>query len=184
MLWRTSKDDAAKSTSSKTSSWLKRFGIDSDKIKETIKTEGQTMMLWGNFNVNKLKNAAGLNETQLTEPSFLEKIRRDMRNFKYATLHRAYTVYKSPETQEKIKEFKAFVTRQKYEIKEGLVKYNNFIFWWKVDSDKYGANFRKYWRMRRAYKDGALDFYMTTFLIIGGFTLFYGLFKGRGKSSK
>ncbi len=64
------------------------------------------------------------------------------------------------------------------------MKYNNFIFWWKPDSDKYGANFRKYWRMRRAYKDGALDFYMTTFLIIGGFTMFYGMFKGRAKSGK
>lgn len=64
------------------------------------------------------------------------------------------------------------------------MKYNNFIFWWKPDSDKYGANFRKYWRMRRAYKDGALDFYMTTFLIIGGLTMFYGMFKGRAKSGK
>lgn len=69
-------------------------------------------------------------------------------------------------------------------MKEGLVKYNNFIFWWKVDADKYGANFRKYWRMKRAFKDGALDFYMTTFLIIGGLTMIYGLFKGRGKSAK
>jgi hypothetical protein len=76
------------------------------------------------------------------------------------------------------------VTRQKYEIKEGLVKYNNFVFWWKPDSEKYGANFRKYWRMRRALKDGVLDFYVTTFLIIGGFTIIYGLFKGRGKSAK
>jgi len=38
--------------------------------------------------------------------------------------------------------------------------------------------------MRRALKDGVLDFYMTTFLIIGGLTIIYGLFKGRGRSAK
>jgi hypothetical protein len=69
-------------------------------------------------------------------------------------------------------------------MKEGLVKYNNFIFWWKTDSGRYGSKFRKYWRMKRAYKDGALDFYMSTFIIIGGFTLIYGIFKGRAKSAK
>jgi len=131
-----------------------------------------------------MKYTAGLNETQLAEPSLLDNIKREMRLWKYSTLHKAYTVYKSPETQENINKLKAFLKRQKYEFKEGLVKYNNFVFWWKPDSDKYGDRFRKYWRMRRALKDGVLDFYMTTFLIIGGFTIIYGLFKGRGKSAK
>jgi hypothetical protein len=51
-------------------------------------------MLWGNFNVNKMKYTAGLNETQLAEPSLLDNIRRDMRLWKYGVLHKAYTVYK------------------------------------------------------------------------------------------
>jgi hypothetical protein len=68
-------------------------------------------MLWGNFNVNKMKYTAGLNETQLAEPSLLDNIRRDMRLWKYGVLHKAYTVYKSPETKEKIDKLKAFLTR-------------------------------------------------------------------------
>lgn len=68
-------------------------------------------MLWGNINVNKMKYTAGLSETQLAEPSLLDNIKRDMRLWKYSTLHKAYTVYKSPETQEKINKLKAFVTR-------------------------------------------------------------------------
>ena len=69
------------------------------------------MMLWGKINVNKMKYAAGLNETQLAEPSLLDNIRRDMRLWKYATLHKAYTIYKSPETQERISQLKALVKR-------------------------------------------------------------------------
>ena len=102
VLRRKSKDQTTKTTSSKSSSWLHRFGIDSDKIKRSIKKEGSNLILWGNINVNKMKYAAGLNETQLAEPSLLDNIRRDMRLWRYATLHKAYTVYKSPETQEKI----------------------------------------------------------------------------------
>ena len=59
------------------------------------------------------------------------------------------------------------------------MKYNNFIFWWKADSDKYGKHFRKWWRFRRAYKEGVLDFYSSTILIVGGLTIFYGILKGR-----
>lgn len=102
VLRRKSKDQTTKTTSSKSSSWLHRFGIDSDKIKRSIKKEGSNLILWGNINVNKMKYAAGLNETQLAEPSLLDNIRRDMRLWRYATLHKAYIVYKSPETQEKI----------------------------------------------------------------------------------
>lgn len=65
-------------------------------------------------------------------------------------------------------------------MKEGLVKYNNFVFWWKADGSKY----RRWWRFRRAYKDGALDFYMSTTLIIGGFILLYGLYRGNKKRGK
>ncbi len=64
------------------------------------------------------------------------------------------------------------------------MKYNNFVFWWKPNAEKYGNNFRKWWRFRRAYKDGVMDFYTNTFLIIGGCTLCIGLLKGRGKSGK
>lgn len=72
------------------------------------------------------------------------------------------------------------------ELKEGLVKYNNFIFWWKVDSDKYGQSFRRYWRLRQAYNSGMLDFYTRLLIIIGGVTVVYGVYRGykkRGNTS-
>ena len=61
------------------------------------------------------------------------------------------------------------------------MKYNNFVFWWKADSDRYGKHFRKWWRFRRAYKEGVFDFYSSTFLVIGSFTLLYGLYRGSKK---
>lgn len=80
-----------------------------------------------------------------------------------------------------MRKVKDFVTRSKTEFSDGIVKYNNFVFWWKRDSDKYGSNFRRWWRFRRAYKEGVFDFYMSTLMLIGGFTLIYGLYRGNKK---
>ena len=64
------------------------------------------------------------------------------------------------------------------------MKYNNFIFWWKVDSDKWGTNFKKYWRFRKAYNEGVFDFYLSTLLLVGGLTIVVGLIKGYRKGGK
>lgn len=64
------------------------------------------------------------------------------------------------------------------------MKYNNFIFWWKADSDRWGSNFKKYWRFRKAYNEGVIDFYMSTILIIGGLTMTVGFLKGYRKGGK
>lgn len=69
-------------------------------------------------------------------------------------------------------------------MKEGLVKYNNFFFWWKVEEGKYGTSFRRWWRFRTAYRDGVLDFYSTLILITCGFTMLYGIYKGNKKGKK
>lgn len=61
------------------------------------------------------------------------------------------------------------------------MKYNNFVFWWKTDSDRYGSSFLRWWRFRRAYKEGAVDFYMSTIMIVGGLTILIGLVKGYRK---
>ena len=58
------------------------------------------------------------------------------------------------------------------------------MFWWKRDSEKYGSNFRRWWRFSRAYKEGVLDFYMTSLLLIGGFTLIYGIYRGNKNGTK
>ena len=76
---------------------------------------------------------------------------------------------------------KEFITRQKSTVSGGLVKYNNFVFWWKVDSDRYGSSFVRWWRWRRAYKEGVLDFYMKAMLGLAGFTLVYGFYRGYRK---
>ena len=80
-----------------------------------------------------------------------------------------------------MRRLKAFVTRQKVDLKEGLVKYNNFIFWWKKDSNGYGSGFKRYWRFKKAYNEGVLDFYMSTLLLVGGFTVIYGVYRGYKK---
>ncbi len=41
-----------------------------------------------------------------------------------------------------------------------------------------------WWRLRRAYKEGAIDFYMSTLLLIGGFTMLYGMYRGNKKKGK
>jgi hypothetical protein len=137
-------------------------------------------MLFGNFNVNKLKYS-GIYETQLKEPSRLDLLRRDLQLWSRIKMHQVYDIYHSDATQNTIRRVKDFVTNQRTELSEGLVKYNNFVFWWKTDSDKYGSNFIKWWRFRRAYKEGVLDFYMRTVILIGGFTLLYGLYRGNKK---
>jgi len=63
------------------------------------------------------------------------------------------------------------------------VKYNNFVFWWRVDEAKWGTNFRRYWRFRKAQKEGVFDFYSRVVLLLGGATLLYGFFKGRKQDS-
>ena len=57
--------------------WLSQFGIDSDKIKEVLKKQSFNLMLFGNFNVNRLKYS-GVYETQLKEPSSYDLLRRDV----------------------------------------------------------------------------------------------------------
>lgn len=137
-------------------------------------------MLFGNFNVNKLKYS-GIYETQLKEPSRLDLLRRDLQLWSRIKMHQVYDIYHSDAAQNTIRRVKDFVTNQRTELSEGLVKYNNFVFWWKTDSEKYGSNFVKWWRFRRAYKEGVLDFYMRTVFLIGGFTLLYGLYRGNKK---
>jgi len=70
-------DTATTQAKSKLHTWLNQFGIDSDKIKEVIKKESFNMMLFGNFNVNRLKYS-GVYETQLKEPSAYDLLRRDL----------------------------------------------------------------------------------------------------------
>ena len=53
VTFRSAKSDAAKQQSDK-KSWLNSFGIDSDKIKTTIKREGFNLMLWGNVRIGSL----------------------------------------------------------------------------------------------------------------------------------
>jgi hypothetical protein len=62
ILFRSTKGEATAQQANK-KSWLNAFGIDSDKIKTTIKREGFNLMLWGNVRINSLNS--GMHETQL-----------------------------------------------------------------------------------------------------------------------
>ena len=68
---------AATQDKSKFNTWLNKFGIDSDKIKEVLKKQSFNLMLFGNFNPNRMLYQ-GLYETQLKEPSKYDIIRRDI----------------------------------------------------------------------------------------------------------
>lgn len=99
-------------------------------------------------------------------------------------MFKTYNYYKSEETQEKIKNLKHFFTRQKTDLKEGIVKYRRLAFWWSADGDKFmgKSRFRRFWNFRKAYKEGVIDLYMTTILIVGGLTILIGAYRGRKKS--
>lgn len=141
------------------------------------------MMLFGNFNVNRLKYS-GVYETQLKEPSTYDLLRRDVQIWTGIKMQQAYDLYNSDATQNTFRRVKNFFTRQKTELSEGLVKYNNFVFWWKADSEKYGSSFRRYWRFNRAVKEGVFDFYLSTMMVICGLTMLYGLYRGNKKRGK
>jgi hypothetical protein len=81
ILRKKSKAEATTSQESKYKTWLNKFGIDSEQIKKTLKTHGFNMMVWGNFNVNRLKNQ-GFHETGLKEPSRLDILRNDIQLWK------------------------------------------------------------------------------------------------------
>ena len=53
--------------------------------------------------------------------------------------------------------------------------------WWRKDKDKTGYRVRRWWNLRKAYKSGVVDFYMTTFFILGAGTMIIGIFRGRKK---
>ncbi len=108
------------------------------------------MFLFANFNPNRLRFAACHNETALKELTRLDLLKKDLWIWKQVHLHRAYSYLHSDEFKESMNRIKTFFKKQKEELAEGLVKYNNFVFWWKIDEDKYGANFRRYWRFRKA----------------------------------
>jgi len=77
-LVRKRKDDtAATQEKSRFNTWLNKFGIDSDKVKEVLKKQSLNLMVFGNFNVNRVKYS-GLYETQLKEPSKYDILRRDI----------------------------------------------------------------------------------------------------------
>lgn len=47
------------------------MGIDPDSLKETVRRDAFNMLLFGNFNMNRLKYA-NLHETSLAEPTKYE----------------------------------------------------------------------------------------------------------------
>ena len=67
-------------------------------------------MLFGNFNVNRLKYS-GVYETQLKEPSAYDLLRRDVQIWTGIKMQQAYDLYKSDATQNTFRRVKNFVTR-------------------------------------------------------------------------
>ncbi|TNV79085.1 hypothetical protein FGO68_gene890 [Halteria grandinella] len=79
---------------------------------------------------------------------------------------KTYEFINHPDTKEAVQQWKDYFQGKRVELKDGLTKYNNFIFWWKVDSDRWGSSFTRYWRFRKAYNEGMFDL------------MFVGLIKG------
>ena len=73
---------------------MSRFGIDSEQIKTTLKRNAVSMMLFGNFKLERLRYVDS-HETGIAELSKLDNYKRDFIIWKSITLQRAYDSYKS-----------------------------------------------------------------------------------------
>ena len=113
-------------------------------------------------------------------------MKRRLRVWRYEQIYRAYNFYKSEETQDRLSNFKSFFRRSSSDLSTGIVKYRRMALWWKRDENKLlgKSKLRRLFSFRSAMKEGVLDLYMTTMLIVGGITIIYGVYRGRKKDSK
>eukprot|EP00347_Sterkiella_histriomuscorum_P024505 403330876 len=169
---------------SKYSELFKKLGIDIDAIKESARQNTESLVQFGFFNPNKFDMIFS-ETTDLREPTKLDKMRRDFKIWRREKLFQMYGYYKSEDVQERIASFKNIFWTQTDNLQQGLVKYKKIAFWWQPDQSKYFGNskFRKFWNFRKAQKEGVLDFYMTTVLIVGGSVILFGVYRGYRKAN-
>ncbi|CDW80404.1 UNKNOWN [Stylonychia lemnae] len=171
---------------SRTAEALKQYGIDVNELKVSAKKQFNDMVLLGFFNPNKYIMREDVTSTSLKEATRFEIILRDLREWKTIKIIQAYEVITSPQTKEKIQRVKNIFYNGKNDLQQGLVKYKKISFWWQTDSNSWFANSRlkKIWNFRRAQKQGVTDFYLRTIMLVGGFTILFGVWRGRKKGKK
>ena len=74
---------------SKTSKLMSRFGLDADELKTTLRRDAFNLMLFANFNVDRLR-FSNTGETSLKEPTKYELFRKDMRIRKQVFIQETY----------------------------------------------------------------------------------------------
>ena len=81
---------------------MEKLGIDPGSIKETVKKNAFNALLFGNFNVNRLKYA-NIHETQIAEPTRLDLLKRDFRIWYHVKMIKTYEFVNHPDTKEAVK---------------------------------------------------------------------------------
>ena len=127
-----------------------------------------------------------VNETSIKEATRFEIILRDFKNWRRDKIIQTYEYINSPDMKEKIQSLKDFLRINKQNLGEGIVKYKKMAFWWHSNNNSYFSSTRieKFWNLRKAQKQGVFDFYMRTIMIVGGFTILIGVWRGRKKGKK
>ena len=141
------------------------------------------MMVLGNLRLDRI-NLDQETSSSLKLPSKLDTFFRDFRIMRQTALYSTYTYLTSDLNKERYRRLRAFLTRSKSEVSSGLTRYHNFAFWWKVEEGRYGSNFRRWWRWRKAKQEGVVGFYMGSALVVGGLTVLIGVWRGSRKRGK
>ena len=68
---------------------MSRFGLDADELKTTLRRDAFNLMLFANFNVDRLR-FSNTGETSLKEPTKYELFRKDMRIRKQVFIQETY----------------------------------------------------------------------------------------------
>lgn len=100
-LFKRKKREKVEKEKKKGNKWLERMGINTEVIKERAKTQAMMAMVMGNFNVNRLIYA-NLSETQLTEPTRFDLLKRDIRIWYHIKVIKAYEFINHPNTKEAV----------------------------------------------------------------------------------